>query len=110
MKINNNGVIQELKIKASDTLPVGSIVDYDGVTVPSGWEKVEDTGVILIKENTDVNNIIDTGVYYLSNAYTYTNLPGTSVNGWLVVFENTGTDTRTVKQIWYRQGTINTND
>lgn len=37
MKINNNGVIQELKIKASDTLPVGSIVSFAGTVAPSGW-------------------------------------------------------------------------
>lgn len=76
--------------------------------IESGIENAKNT--IIINENTDLNNIIDNGVYYLPNTYTYTNLPGTSVNGWLVVFENTGTDTRTIKQIWYRQGTINTND
>lgn len=29
-----------------DTLPVGSIVDYDGDVVPTNYEKVEDTDII----------------------------------------------------------------
>ena len=35
----NTGQLKELSLKAADTLPVGTIVDYDGETVPDGWEK-----------------------------------------------------------------------
>ena len=35
----NTGQLKELSLKAADTLPVGTIVDYDGETVPEGWEK-----------------------------------------------------------------------
>lgn len=41
------GEFKELYTKAADTLPVGTVVDYDGDEVPAGWEKVEETGVIL---------------------------------------------------------------
>lgn len=33
------GQLKELSLKAADTLPIGTIVDYDGETVPDGWEK-----------------------------------------------------------------------
>lgn len=42
MKYNDNGTIKEIKVKSFDTLPVGTEVDYDGETVPSGWTEVTD--------------------------------------------------------------------
>ena len=42
MKYNDDGTIQEIKVKAFDTLPVGTEVDYDGTTVPSGYVQVAD--------------------------------------------------------------------
>lgn len=44
MKYKYNGEWKDLNVKVSDTLPIGSIVDFDGETIPSGWEEVEDTG------------------------------------------------------------------
>ena len=38
MKYNDNGTIKEIPVKASDTLPIGSIVEFDGDTIPDGWE------------------------------------------------------------------------
>lgn len=35
------GEFKELYTKAADTLPVGTVVDYDGDEVPAGWEEVE---------------------------------------------------------------------
>lgn len=35
----NTGQLKELSLKAADTLPIGTIVDYDGETVPDGWEE-----------------------------------------------------------------------
>lgn len=43
MKYNDNGEIKEIKVKVLDTVPVGSIMDYDGDTIPSGWVKDEAT-------------------------------------------------------------------
>lgn len=40
MKYNDNGAWKELNVKVSDTLPIGSIVEYDGDTVPIGYEEV----------------------------------------------------------------------
>lgn len=35
------GEFKELYVKAVDTLPVGTEVDYEGEDVPAGWEEVE---------------------------------------------------------------------
>lgn len=43
MKYNDNGEIKELKVKVLDTVPVGSIMDYEGDTIPNGWVKDEST-------------------------------------------------------------------
>ena len=34
------GEFKELYVKAADTLPVGTVVDFDGDEVPAGWEAV----------------------------------------------------------------------
>ena len=36
---------KDITVKTSDTLPIGTIVDYDGTEVPSGWENVENYGI-----------------------------------------------------------------
>ena len=42
MKYNDNGEYKDIYIKSFDTLPVGTEVDYDGETVPTGWTEVAD--------------------------------------------------------------------
>lgn len=42
MKYNDNGTYKDIYVKAFDTLPVGTEVDYDGETAPSGWTEVEE--------------------------------------------------------------------
>ena len=54
------GEFKNIPLKASDTLPVGSIVDYDGDTVPDGWEEVSN-------ENNEVlTKIYPVGSIYMS--------------------------------------------
>lgn len=53
MKYNDNGTIKEVKVKAFDTLPVGTEVDYDGSVVPDGWEEVIGTNIITAGLNSD---------------------------------------------------------
>ncbi len=38
---DENGVFQELYFKATDTLPVGTEVEFEGDTAPWGWEFVD---------------------------------------------------------------------
>lgn len=59
-------------------------------------------------ENLD--NYIYSGTYTFGGNYTPTNIPA-GVNGWLVVFRWNSSDTNaTVKQLWFRHGTIGSND
>ena len=40
MKYNDNGEYKDIYVKAFDTLPMGTEVDYDGSVVPSGWTEI----------------------------------------------------------------------
>ena len=40
MKYNDNGTYKDIYVKTFDTLPVGTEVDYDGNTVPTGWTEI----------------------------------------------------------------------
>lgn len=56
---------------------------------------------------TDLNDYITDGFYHFVSAYTPVNIPA-GVNGWLMVIK--GNDDSVIKQIWFRQGTVNSND
>lgn len=51
MKYRNpkTGEFKDLLVKVTDTLPVGSIVDYEGENIPEGWE--------LVSENENIKTI-----------------------------------------------------
>ena len=57
------GQFKDLKVKTSDTLPIGTIVEYDGINVPSGWEKVETTNIMQIcladDQQLTLNNVYE---------------------------------------------------
>lgn len=53
------GEMKEISVKAADTLPIGTIVDYDGDEVPPGWEEVEETDIITDKDGVKVGIKID---------------------------------------------------
>ena len=54
-----------MNIEAGETLPVGSEIDYDGTTVPTGWEEMTnyDTGWIEIKQSVLAQGTVGTGYY-----------------------------------------------
>ena len=92
---------KELYTKAADTLPVGTVVDFDGTEMPAGWEPAEEVKNVIIP-NTDLNNYRETGIYFFKNSSVApTNIP-TGSNGWLVVLKGDTNDV--VKQIWFRFG------
>lgn len=41
-KDSTTGQMKPIGVKVEDTLPVGTEVDYDGSTIPEGWEEVDD--------------------------------------------------------------------
>lgn len=56
MKVRNSkGELKEIVIKANDSIPAGSVIDFEGDVVPEGYEQVEDNKIILY-ENQDGNN------------------------------------------------------
>lgn len=43
MKVRNSkGELKELVIKVNDSIPAGSVIDFEGDVVPEGYEKVEE--------------------------------------------------------------------
>ena len=72
---DSEGNFQEIKIKTKDSLPVGTIVDYDGDTVPDGYEEADsmdiNNGVVLWENpNTTVEFIAQT-INLSSSNYDY---------------------------------------
>lgn len=60
---------------------------------------VTDTG-------TDLNDYTEPGIYFFDSSHTPTNIP-VGVNGWLMVMKSPSSGA--VKQLWFRQGTNETN-
>ena len=57
----------------------------------------------------DLNDYTDAGFYTFAQSYTPTNAPSGNVNGWLLVIPwNKGNGT--IKQLWFRHGTVGNND
>lgn len=55
MKVRNSkGELKELVIKANDSIPANSVIEYEGDVVPEGYEKVEDE--VILYENQDGND------------------------------------------------------
>lgn len=61
---------KEIYTKAADTLPVGTIVEYEGTETPAGWELVEtlDTGIKRIKKKEHSIGILGKIVNSLTNS------------------------------------------
>ena len=72
MKYNDNGTIKDIVIKAGDTLPVGTVVSYDGETIPSGWEEVTEKGRLSLYKIPTVETSTATGTGILNGAITTT--------------------------------------
>lgn len=93
------GEFKDITVKVADTLPVGSEVDYNGTTVPNGWEEVDD---VVVTENVvsrnlfNINGIskgsVEQGVISNSSEVTITNRTETSLtfngNAWRGIISN----------------------
>lgn len=60
---NDNGTPTNIKTTTYDTLPVGTEVDYDGDTAPTGWTEVDEIETLWTGSVTGTNEIT------LSNSY-----------------------------------------
>ena len=99
-KINKTDITTTIDSSSTDEQVASAKAIYDEL------ENINDFSVQVVKENLDLNDIIETGIYFFPQAYTPVNIP-VGVNGWLLVMKGSSSDI--VKQVWYRQGTANAN-
>ena len=70
------GNFKEINVKVADTLPVGSEVDYNGTTIPTGWEEVDSPNDYSTEE-TKIGTWIDGKPIY-RKVFDFGQLPVTS--------------------------------
>lgn len=70
------GNFKEINVKVADTLPVGSEVDYNGTTIPTGWEEVDSPNDYSTEE-TKIGTWIDGKPIY-RKVFNFGQLPVTS--------------------------------
>ena len=66
------GEIKSISVKASDTLPIGSVVEFEGETIPEGWEAADDNsmGNVIVDDIKCKNKFVGSlkqGVYLYSD-------------------------------------------
>lgn len=84
------------------------------------WDTIDNLLNTLVDEgwltpvttaNENLNNYVTQGIYSFDSAYAPSNRPTDNSNGWLIVIPwNNTAGVGTVKQIWLRHGTLNSND
>ena len=93
------GEFKDVTVKVSDTLPIGAEVDYDGTTIPNGWEQIEDvttTENVVSRNLFNINGIskgsIEQGIISNSSEVTITNRTENSItfngNAWRGIISN----------------------
>ena len=54
----------DLVVKVGDTLPIGTEVDYDGQSVPAGWQEVDETNLgDVVVDSIRTKNLLDTAKF-----------------------------------------------
>lgn len=56
-----SGEFKDITIKVSDTSPIGIEAEYNGTTVPNGWEEIDD---VVVTEN-----VVSRNLYNKNNSY-----------------------------------------
>lgn len=64
IRTNGEGQAEEVVV---DSIPIGTIIDYEGDTVPEGYEEVEDKGEVYSIENEITNTSSKTNEYLLKS-------------------------------------------
>lgn len=57
-KIRYNGIDYDIG-GIGDSLPMGSVIEYDGDLAPEGYEEVEDKGIIYTTDETRIGTWVD---------------------------------------------------
>lgn len=109
--INNIDGLQSALDGKSSTTHSHTISNIDGLQSALDGKSTTShkhyaTTVTTTGKNLD--DYTDAGIYTFAQAYAPTNVPA-GTNGWLVVIPWTN-DSATIKQIWFRHGTVGSND
>ena len=99
-KIDKDKIATVLDDTVTDEQVPSAKAVYDGL------ENINDFSVQVIKNNLNLNNITETGIYFFSRIYTPVNIP-VGVSGWLLVMKGSYSDI--VKQVWYALDATNSN-
>ena len=99
-KVDKDSIITVLDDTVTDDEVASAKAVYDNI------KGINEFKVNIVNETLDLNDIVETGIYYFSQTYTPANIP-VGVNGWLLVMKGSSSDI--VKQVWYRLGTANSN-
>lgn len=101
-----SGQLKQILTRCSKTEPERYIRFYYG-SAWSAWMPDVPAVVYVKTKSTDLNDYLQTGVWYFNSNFTPANVPSGSVNGWLVVLR---ADNGALKQLWLRYGRLNNND
>lgn len=59
-----NGEVKDVYAKAADTVPIGATVEIpDDMSVPDGWELVEDEDIKVLKSSIGSKNVVSQDIY-----------------------------------------------
>ena len=112
MKYKYNNQWKDLTVKAGDTLPIGTIVTYDGDTVPSGYEEVNSYSTTEVKtgdtwiDGKPIYRKVITAQMATAGGTTTINLANYGINASNVkryeIYANSSTDSviMTVNPLW----------
>lgn len=93
----------DLELYRFTVSPIG--IDVSSLTRVVSDAQADGEVKTVSASGTDLNDYVDTGIYYFGSDQTPANIP-VGVNGFLQVLSTS----QFVKQIWYRTGTPGTND
>lgn len=81
--------VNNLLDDVGDTLPIGTIVEYEGITVPDGYEEVEDEGEVYSTEEQRIGTWVDgKPLYKKTITYTGDKFSIDSLNTDTLIIEN----------------------
>lgn len=80
-----------------------SVTSVEITNIATTYDIIHGGIVNVTRTNESLNDYRAQGIYYFDGNHTPTDVPGGSVNGWLIVLSN-GFSLSVNKQIWIRQG------
>lgn len=108
-KTTNYSLVKPALTDAADITAMNGNWD----TIDSKLKEIDTKGWLtpITTAGTNANSYTSKGIYSFGQSYSPSNIPTGNSNGWLIVIPwNNNPSINTIKQIWLRHGTVNTND